>query len=382
MSFGLYVHWPFCVSKCPYCDFNSHVRERVDHTAWRDALVKELRHYAAMTPGRTVESIFFGGGTPSLMKPETVGAVIDETARHWTMADDAEITLEANPTSVETEKFMAFRNAGVNRVSIGIQSLYDRDLKFLGRAHDAAQGRAAIDMASSVFGRYSFDLIYARPDQTLQAWERELREALELAGGHLSLYQLTIEQGTAFHTMHTRGDFQIPQDDLAADFYELTQTIMEASGRPAYEVSNHARSGEESRHNLIYWRYGDYAGIGPGAHGRLTLDDGRKIATRAHRAPEVWLERVNAEGHGAHPREDLSREQRTMETLIMGMRLRQGVSLEKLTREAGQPWDAVIDRNRISALMEEGLVEMDDVSLRPTSSGLQRVNSIIQYVLT
>ncbi len=380
-GFGLYVHWPFCVSKCPYCDFNSHVRESVDHADWRDALVRELRHYAAMTPGRTLDSIFFGGGTPSLMEPGTVAAVIDEAARLWTPARDIEITLEANPTSAETGKFRAFKSAGVNRVSVGIQSLYDRDLKFLGRAHDAAQGKTAITMASSIFDRFSFDLIYVRPEQTLLDWETELREALTLAGGHLSLYQLTIEQGTAFHTMAARGDFQMPQDDLAADFYELTQRIMAEAGRPAYEVSNHARPGQESRHNLIYWHYGDYVGIGPGAHGRLTLQNGHKIATRAHRAPEVWLDRVRTSGFGAHPYEDLTRDQRFMEALLMGLRLREGVRFQTLEQEAGRPWNNLLDEKKIGVLQTEGLVEKNDESLRPTLKGLQRVNAIISYVI-
>jgi oxygen-independent coproporphyrinogen-3 oxidase len=379
--FGIYVHWPFCVSKCPYCDFNSHVRESVDHAAWSDALTAELRHYAAMIPGRTVESVFFGGGTPSLMEPETVQAVLDQIVKSWRVKNHLEVTLEANPTSAEAGKFRDFRQAGINRVSIGIQSLYDKDLKFLGRAHDAAQGRAAIGMAGSIFDRYSFDLIYARPEQTVQDWQTELEAALKLSGGHLSLYQLTIEKGTAFHTMHARGDFEIPESDLAGDFYELTQTVMEGAGMPAYEISNHAKPDHESRHNMIYWRYGDYVGAGPGAHGRLTLDDGRKIGTRAHSAPEAWLERVRAQGHGAHPYEDLSREQRFIEAVMMGLRMRGGVSLDNLSAEAGQPWQAVIDGKKIDALAAEGLLVQDGDTLRPTVQGMQRLNGILGYLL-
>jgi putative oxygen-independent coproporphyrinogen III oxidase len=379
--FGIYVHWPFCVSKCPYCDFNSHVRESVDHQAWARALTAEIRHYAAMTPGRTVDSVFFGGGTPSLMQPETVAAVLDQIGQSWTRTNDLEVTLEANPTSVETEKFRAFKDAGVNRVSVGIQSLHDDQLKFLGRAHDAAQGRAAIAMAASLFDRYSFDLIYARPEQGLQAWAEELKAALTMAGGHLSLYQLTIEQGTAFHTQHARGDFEIPESDLGADFYELTQDLLGAAGLPAYEISNHARPGQESRHNLIYWRYGDYVGVGPGAHGRLTLDDGCKIGTRAHSAPEIWLERVRANGHGAHDYEHLSREQRFTESVMMGLRLREGVVLDRLSGEAGRPWQEMMDEKRVRVLADEGLLVLDAERLRPTLQGMQRLNGILGYLL-
>lgn len=377
--FGIYIHWPFCVSKCPYCDFNSHVRDGVDHMAWRNALTAELRYYAALTPGREVGSIFFGGGTPSLMEPSTVQAVIDQIAKSWSVANDIEITLEANPTSVETDKFRDFKTAGVNRVSIGIQSLYDKDLKFLGRAHDAAQGRAAIEMASSLFDRFSFDLIYARPEQKLESWHKELTEALKFGTTHLSLYQLTIESGTAFHTMHARGDFSIPESDVAGDFYELTQDIMNHAGMPAYEISNHAKPGQESRHNLVYWRYGDYVGVGPGAHGRLTLPDG-KAGTRAHSAPEIWLERVKKDGHGHHPFEELSREQRFTEALMMGLRLREGVSLTHMAEEAGR--SDVLDRKKIQALVEEGLLVLDGDILKPSQAGMQRLNGILGYLLT
>src|SRR5262252_8891286 len=267
-GFGLYVHWPFCLSKCPYCDFNSHVREAIDHERWRDALLLELDHYAADTPARRLTSIFFGGGTPSLMAPDTVAAVIERAARHWPFAPDIEITLEANPTSVEAGKFAGFRSAGVNRVSLGVQALNDADLKFLGRHHSAAEARAAIEIARRSFRRHSFDLIYARPGQSAAAWRAELAEAIALAGDHLSVYQLTIEPETVFGAAHRRGELQVPEEEDAAALYELTQELLGAAGLPAYEISNHARPGEESRHNLAYWRYRTYAGIGPGAHGR------------------------------------------------------------------------------------------------------------------
>src|SRR5262245_38165171 len=278
-GFGLYVHWPFCLSKCPYCDFNSHVRAAIDHSRWRAALLRELDHYAAHTRGRRLTSIFFGGGTPSLMEPATVAAVIERAAEHWPLASDVEITLEANPTSVEAGKFAAFRTSGVNRVSLGVQALNDADLKFLGRHHSAAEARAAIDIARRHFARYSFDLIYARPGQSAAAWRSELAEAVGLAGDHLSVYQLTIEPETVFGAAHRRGELAVPREEEAAALFELTQERLGEAGLPAYEISNHARPGGESRHNLTYWRYGDYVGIGPGAHGRLTVGS-EKLATR------------------------------------------------------------------------------------------------------
>jgi oxygen-independent coproporphyrinogen-3 oxidase len=295
-GFALYVHWPFCRSKCPYCDFNSHVREDVDHARWRAALLAELDHFADRTGGRQLTSIFFGGGTPSLMAPETVAAVIDRATERWAPAPGIEITLEANPTSVEAGKFAGFRVAGVNRVSLGVQALNDADLAALGRQHSAAEAVAAVRLAQRHFPRVSFDLIYARSGQSLSAWRMELAEALELASEHLSVYQLTIEPETAFGAAWRRGELTVPDEDSAAALYEETQTILEKAGMPAYEISNHARAGSACRHNLTYWRYGDYAGIGPGAHGRLTLGDGRR-ATRQHRAPEAWLGAVEAQGH-------------------------------------------------------------------------------------
>ncbi len=286
--FAVYVHWPFCKAKCPYCDFNSHVRAAIDQAAWQRALLAELDHYADRTPGRTVSSVFFGGGTPSLMAPATAAALIERIGQRWVLAGDAEITLEANPTSVEAERFRDFRAAGVNRASLGVQALDPAALTFLGRGHSVGEAIAAIALARRQFPRFSFDLIYARPGQEPAQWDAELKQALSLAGDHLSLYQLTIEKGTAFHTAHARGDFAIPDDDRAGMLYELTQLRLNEAGLPSYEISNHARPGGESRHNLVYWRYGDYVGIGPGAHGRLTLG-GAKVATRQLRLPETWL---------------------------------------------------------------------------------------------
>lgn len=370
--FGIYIHWPFCASKCPYCDFNSHVAQTIDHQSWREAYKKEIEHYAGLTRGRTVTSIFFGGGTPSLMEPETAALVIDTVAECWSVSNDVEITLEANPTSVEADKFKGFRSAGVNRVSLGVQSLNDNDLKFLGRQHSAEEALQAIQIASATFDRYSFDLIYARPEQNVTEWEQELTQALQYADGHLSLYQLTIEPGTAFHTMYQRKDFEIPDEDEGGSLYEITQEILEQHGLPAYEVSNHARVGEESRHNMTYWRYGDYIGIGPGAHGRVIIG-GQKQATRAHRAPDIWMNRVHENGHGAHPFEAINDTQFFEEKMMMGLRLREGVPIDG--------YGGRFDLSRIQALEEEGLVIFQNKTLQPTIKGLQRLNGILNYLL-
>lgn len=380
MAFGIYIHWPFCLSKCPYCDFNSHVHDSIDHDRWLSSYLKEIDHAASLTPGRIVETVFFGGGTPSLMKPETVAAIIEKIRKTWPQGNDVEITLEANPTSVEAEKFKAFKEAGVNRVSLGIQSLRADDLKFLGRTHDIHQARQAIELAATTFDRFSFDLIYARPNQTAQMWQEELNEALDLAVGHLSLYQLTIEQGTPFYVQYQRGEFRIPDQELAADLYDITQDTLEARGLPAYEVSNHAKEGEASRHNLIYWRYGDYAGIGPGAHGRLTLPSG-KIATRAHRAPDIWLQQVAEQGHGWHTPEPINRTQRTLEALMMGLRLHEGVPFARLREEYnGNPFE-VIDQKKLQTMIDEGLMMDDKETLRTTPQGLKKLNGVLNYLL-
>lgn len=378
---AVYVHWPFCKFKCHYCDFNSHVRESIAHKDWLSAYVRELRHYRALTGERHIESVFFGGGTPSLMEPATVEAVIDAIADLWGLPQGTEITLEANPTSVEAEKLKGFKAAGVNRVSLGVQALRDADLKRLTRQHSAAEAVAAVKTAAKIFDRFSFDLIYARPEQDVASWRAELAEALSYAGSHMSLYQLTIEEGTQYHTLHSRGELRIPDDDAGGALYEATQEMMEAAGMPAYEVSNHARPGDESRHNLVYWRYGDYAGIGPGAHGRLTLD-GVKTATRAHRAPELWMERVNRDGHGAHAAESVDFAARGREMLMMGLRLMEGVNLENFEKETNSSFSAFVNGEKARILEEEGLLQVSAATVAATAKGRQRLDAVLAYLLS
>jgi oxygen-independent coproporphyrinogen-3 oxidase len=335
-GFALYIHWPFCEAKCPYCDFNSHVARTIDQTAWRNAYLRELQRAARDTSGRVLRSVFFGGGTPSLMAPESVADVIAEIRRLWPVANDLEITLEANPGSVEAGRFAAYRAGGVNRVSMGVQALNDADLRRLGRIHTAAEAMAAFDIARNTFERVSFDLIYARQGQSLKNWEAELGQALRLAVDHLSLYQLTIEQGTAFGDRYNAGKLRdLPDEDLSADLYALTQDLCGAAGMPAYEVSNHARDGAQSRHNLVYWRYGDYIGIGPGAHGRLTLD-GTRWATECHSNPARWLDACH-EGQTERPRISLNAGDQAVEFLLMGLRLKEGISLSRYAALAGKP---------------------------------------------
>lgn len=395
--FGVYIHWPFCKSKCPYCDFNSHVSDSIDHEAWAKSYEREIDHVADMTKGREVTSIFFGGGTPSLMKPQTVEHILNHLHKVWNVSHDSEITLEANPTSIEAQKFSDFKAAGINRVSVGVQSLRDDDLKFLGREHSTEEAIGAIKIANDIFDRVSFDLIYARPEQTIKGWREELNEAIEYANGHLSLYQLTIEQGTPFYAMEARGDFRIPEADQAGEFYEVTQEILNGAGLPAYEISNHAAKGQESVHNLTYWRYGDYVGIGPGAHGRLTLkspharkreeaaqkdDVSVKYATRTHRAPDIWLERVANDGHGYHPFEEVGIEARLTEMMMMGLRLYGGVALEDIEQETGQDWRMVLRQDKIQHLVDEGMLVLDKTHIKPTAAGAQRLNGLLSYLLT
>jgi oxygen-independent coproporphyrinogen-3 oxidase len=377
---ALYIHWPFCLSKCPYCDFNSHVRDNVDHARWRGALLAEIDSHAARLPGRTVTSIFFGGGTPSLMEPATAAAAIDRIAARWPVAPDIEITLEANPSSVESARFSSLAAAGVNRVSLGVQALDDASLSFLGRRHNAAEAMDALAVAKRHFGRVSFDLIYARPGQTVAAWRAELARALAEDTEHLSVYQLTIEEGTNFATLAARGELVVPDEDTQAALYETTQEMMSAAGLPAYEISNHARPGAECRHNLTYWRYGDYVGVGPGAHGRLTAQ-GRKLATRAHRAPEIWLDRVAAKGHGAHEDIPVTMEERRDELLLMGLRLTEGVSRPRLRDELGADVEDSIDVRKLSRLIDAGFMTLDDLSLRATDAGRQRLNAVLATLL-
>ncbi|MDY0871839.1 radical SAM family heme chaperone HemW [Dongia rigui] len=379
-GFGIYIHWPFCKAKCPYCDFNSHVRERIEEEVWRDSYRKELAHYAAMVPGRTVSSIFFGGGTPSLMNPATAEAVIDAVARHWRVANDIEVTLEANPTSVEAEKLRDFRRAGINRVSLGIQALDDADLKFLGRQHNQSEGLNALALAANTFERFTFDLIYARPGQTIEKWRAELRRALGFAADHISLYQLTIETGTVFEQAYARGDFVLPEEDVQAELYEMTAAILGDAGMADYEISNYAKPGSESRHNLTYWRYGDYVGIGPGAHGRLTIG-GSKFATRQHRAPERWLEMVADGGHATRQHERVDVAARISELTMMGLRLAEGIPLARFEAEAGRPFADCLDGAALRRLGEGGFLEVQEGRLIATAAGRQRLDAVLGDLL-
>jgi putative oxygen-independent coproporphyrinogen III oxidase len=377
---ALYIHWPFCKSKCPYCDFNSHVRERIDEAGWRAALLAELERGADEMAGRELGSIFFGGGTPSLMAPKTVAAILDRAAARWSFAPDLEITLEANPNSVEAEKFRELAAAGINRLSLGVQALDDRALRFLGRGHDVAESLAAIALARRYFARFSFDLIYARPEQSVDSWVSELRQALTLAGDHLSVYQLTIEPGTAFATAFARGDFALPDDEAAGLLYETTQEILGAADMPAYEISNHARPGQASRHNLAYWHYRDYLGLGPGAHGRLTIG-GEKFATQNHRAPETWLDAVRREGHGTASRAALDTREQRDEMTMMGLRLAEGIARPRFRDAIGTEFEAAFAPERLAELIEGGFLALDEAGLRATDAGRQRLNSVLARLL-
>ncbi len=373
-GFGVYVHWPFCAAKCPYCDFNSHVRHQpVDQERFSRAFAAELAYMRARTGPRSVTSIFLGGGTPSLMKPETVGAVLEAIASNWTVPDGIEVTLEANPSSVEAERFRGYRAAGVNRVSLGVQALNEADLKFLGRLHNVAEALQAIGLAREIFPRLSFDLIYARPKQTPEAWEKELEEAIGHAADHLSLYQLTIEEGTPFHALHAARKFAIPDNDHAAELYVLTQEVTAAHGLPAYEISNHARPGAESRHNLTYWRYGEYVGVGPGAHGRF-VEDGRRVVTVTERMPETWANLVEAKGHDIVDGELLSRSEEADEFLLMGLRLVEGIDLTRYEALSGR----ALASDRLSVLQGEGLVApVGNSRLRATAQGMIVLDAVV-----
>ncbi|MFN4272586.1 MAG: radical SAM family heme chaperone HemW [Aliihoeflea sp.] len=373
-GFGVYVHWPFCAAKCPYCDFNSHVRHRsIDQERFAAAFAREMASMRERTGPREVTSIFLGGGTPSLMKPETVGAVLEAVAANWTVPAGIEVTLEANPSSVEAERFSGYRDAGVNRVSLGVQALNDADLRFLGRLHSVEQALHAIRLARETFPRLSFDLIYARPGQTLDAWQAELEQAIGHAADHLSLYQLTIEEGTPFHALHAAGKIPIPDPDQAADLYRLTQEVTAAHGLPAYEISNHARPGAESRHNLVYWRYGEYVGIGPGAHGRF-VEDGRRVVTFTEKMPETWANLVEARGHGVIGGELLTRSEEADEYLLMGLRLTEGIDLERYEALSGRP----LSNRRIAALQQEDLVAaIGNHALRATPAGMIVLDAVV-----
>lgn len=380
---AIYVHWPFCEKKCPYCDFNSHVRATVDQPRWRDALISELHHMAARTRGYRVGSVFFGGGTPSLMPPQTVAAVLDAIDRLWPLEPDPEITLEANPSSVEAARFQGYRAAGVNRVSLGVQALDDKTLSFLGRLHSVTEAFAALDVAKKTFDRYSFDLIYARPGQSLANWREELNRALDLHGGHLSLYQLTIEQDTAFYRRHARGEFSLPDEDLGADLFALTDEMTKQAGLHAYEISNHARKGEECRHNLTYWQGGFYVGAGPGAHGRLPVVGvtGQACATAQIKRPEDWLSAVDNHGHGTQSEDGISADIRAQEAVMMGLRLTNGIDKVRFAAATGQALVSVIDKAALADLVSLGLLADSPDCLRVTDQGRLVLNSLTGRLL-
>ena len=382
-GFGVYVHWPFCLSKCPYCDFNSHVRESIDQDRWRQALITDLAHALDRANGQVsgrVSSVFFGGGTPSLMAPKTVAGVLEVISRRDLLSAGAEITLEANPSSAEAKRFAAYREAGVNRLSIGVQALDDDALKLLGRAHDVEEALGALSMARDVFDRVSFDLIYARSGQSRQAWRGELERVLALGPTHVSLYQLVIERGTRFHEAHARGDLVLPDDDEAAAMYEDTQARCRTAGLEAYEVSNYARPGDECRHNLVYWRYGDWLGAGPGAHGRLGRGDGR-VATRQIRSPEKWLEAVERSGSGIEAWETLDAETRAAEMLMMGLRLTEGVSADRFERMVGGALADILSRDRLDDFVADGLLVSSASAIRATPRGRSVLNSVVSALL-
>ena len=375
-TLALYVHWPFCVSKCPYCDFNSHVRASVDQAQWREAMLGDLAYEAEREPGRRLGSIFFGGGTPSLMPPETVAAIIEAAEAHWGFAPGIEITLEANPSSVEAARFADLARAGVNRVSLGLQSLDGEALRFLGRAHDVTEGLAALETAQSVFDRVSFDLIYALPGQSEAAWKAELRRALSFGTGHLSLYQLTIEPGTRFAALAAKGELVPADPDHCAGLYELTQAMTEAAGRPAYEISNHARPGEESRHNLAYWRYQTYVGVGPGAHGRRG-----GAVTQRHRKPENWLSGLARNGHGIVEETPIAPADRGVEALLMGLRLVEGVDLSRIKKLSGRRREELIHEDAVARLEMQRLLKLEGDHLRVSPAGMLLLDAILAEIV-
>ncbi|MBP0579860.1 coproporphyrinogen III oxidase [Labrys sp. LIt4] len=373
-GFGVYVHWPFCLAKCPYCDFNSHVRTGgVDQAGYVEAYLKEIAHMAAVAPGRQVQSIFFGGGTPSLMDPKTVGAILDAIGGAWTIAPNAEISLEANPTSVDATRFAGYRAAGVNRVSLGVQAMNDADLKRLGRMHSVAEAMAAVEIAAKSFERYSFDLIYARPDQQPRDWQAELDQAIDRAAEHLSLYQLTIEPDTMYERLVAAGKLIPMPDEDARILFDITRETCERRGLPAYEISNHARPGAECRHNLVYWRYGEYAGIGPGAHGRLIDADGVRRALSTERSPEKWLAGVRANGHGLVDDQPLTADQQGDEMLLMGLRLAEGIDLARLARLRGRP----VAESTLAVLQDSGMVERREDRVRVTRAGFPLLDTVV-----
>ncbi len=377
LEMGIYIHWPFCEKKCPYCDFNSHVRDNINHLKWLKAYLNELRYYASETSERVISSVFFGGGTPSLMKPSVIEKILDEIQSLWHCSKDMEVTAEANPSSSETQLFKDFRGAGINRLSVGVQSLNNQSLMFLGRLHNADDARKAIKAATKIFPKISFDLIYALPGQTPITWKKELASAIKIAEGHLSLYQLTIEPGTEFHKKRIKA----ANEDIGAALFELTQEIMDNAGLPAYEISNHAKKGQESRHNLIYWRGGDYLGIGPGAHGRITHAYKTEMMHN-YREPEIWLNLAITKKYGQQKRAALSKEERRNELVLMGLRLIEGISLDHFNSLTNQHLTKIIDKNRITALADQGYLTLNNTVLKTTVAGRQRLNAVLTYLLT
>lgn len=378
--FGLYIHWPFCLSKCPYCDFNSHVRDNLDEDPWLKGILHEIKSYAAIMPESKIDTIFFGGGTPSLASPVALDKILNEAQKHWQFADDIEITLEANPHTVEAQKFKDFRSIGINRVSIGVQSLRDKDLKFLGRKHDVKEAKEAIKIAQRYFERLSFDLIYARPDQTLDAWREELQEALAFGLYHYSLYQLTLEKGTAFYQAAKRGDFALPEEELAREFYVLTQEIMDKAGLPAYEVSNHAALGQESRHNRLYWQYGRFLGLGPGAHSRIILDD-QRYAVYNIKSPELWADNVFKTHFGQKEKIVLPLQDQILEFFLMGLRLNEGIKHQDFKNIFGISWEKSLRMDQVKDLESQGFLVCTDDYLRLTLDGLLCLNKIADLII-
>lgn len=378
---AVYIHWPFCKSKCPYCDFNSHVRESVEQERWKQALLRELEHMAAQVPDRCVASIFFGGGTPSLMPPATAEALITRVHQLWPVAGNIEITLEANPTSVEANTFPDFKQAGINRVSLGVQSLRDDELKFLGREHKASEALKAVERARNTFDRYSFDLIYARPHQTLTTWEKELSEALKHIDGHMSLYQLTIEENTAFHHAYAKGGFTLPDEDTSAALYQLTEEMLASRGLSAYEVSNYAKPGQESRHNLAYWKGDDYIGVGPGAHGRVTVE-GKRIATQTLKSPERWLENTEKNNHALEIWQEVPRAQEAEERVMMGLRLKDGIDYARFKEQTGYALEDNINLSKRDFYIEKGLLENNAQKLKVTLAGRLVLTSLTSELLS
>lgn len=377
---AVYIHWPFCKAKCPYCDFNSHVRESVDHTVWKKAYLQEISYFSEQLQGKTITSIFFGGGTPTLMPPALVCDILDALASYGNMADDIEITLEGNPTSTEAEKLRDFKKSGINRLSLGVQSLNDADLKFLGREHSAGEALRAVETARDVFENYSFDLIYARPGQTLTQWEAELCRAMSYAGPHMSLYQLTIEKGTPFYSEYKRGKFLLPSSELSEELYLATEDLLSSKGLRCYEVSNYAVPGKECQHNLAYWRYDDYLGIGPGAHGRLTLDN-KKTATMTIHHPENWLTSVQKHGHGIQTRTVLADQEVLEELLIMGLRIKEGISAVRFAALTGRHINEVFPQKKLAPFIDEGLLEVYDGGMNATDKGRLLLNSLVSGLL-